>query len=93
MSQRARLLLLLAVTVLLGITVYLLAPHKIELMPYKTGMVCLAGLAGYLLDLAIFPYAQPWRYFKLIDDRAWAMLQLRQAAVVIGAMITVGLGL
>lgn len=47
----------------------LLAPQQVPVAAYKLCLLLLAGLAGYGLDRALFPYAEPSSYL-LRDWRA-----------------------
>lgn len=42
------------------------APQQLAVIAYKTALVILAGVAGYLLDRWAFPYARPHGY--LVKD-------------------------
>jgi len=46
---------------LLG-AVALISPQQLPVIVYKVGLVLLAGVAGYILDRALFPYARPDRF-------------------------------
>ena len=49
----------LIATVLLLAVIGLLYPHQLPVSLYKLSLVTMAGVAGYWLDRALFPYARP----------------------------------
>jgi hypothetical protein len=49
--------------------VALIAPHQTPVLAYKLGAVSAGGCLGYLLDVSLFPYAQPSGYLRF-DWRA-----------------------
>jgi hypothetical protein len=42
--------------------VALISPQQLPVIIYKVGLVLLAGVAGYILDRALFPYGRPDRF-------------------------------
>lgn len=62
LPQLPRLSGTIAVTVLLLIAVGLLAPQQLLVSLYKLSLLSMAGVAGYWLDCALFPYARPDGY-------------------------------
>jgi hypothetical protein len=44
--------------------VALIAPHQTPVLAYKLGAVAAGGCLGYLLDVSLFPYAQPSGYLR-----------------------------
>ncbi|MGE4191807.1 MAG: putative holin [Pseudodesulfovibrio sp.] len=42
--------------------VALISPQQLPVVAYKVGLVLIAGVAGYILDRALFPYARPDRF-------------------------------
>ena len=44
---------------LLFVAVALLSPQRMSLIVYKVALVALAGVVGYVLDRALFPYGRP----------------------------------
>lgn len=48
---------------LIGI-IFAIAPQQAPVTLYKLSLVTLAGLVGYWLDRAIFPYARPDSFIK-----------------------------
>ncbi len=92
----------------LAVAVVLIAPQQLPVIVYKLALVVLAGVAGYILDRALFPYARPHILSPdPINPReipgeiprldTWDMLyiaaQLRRTLIVVGAMLAVGMGL
>lgn len=61
-----RLVALLIITIALLCVVAVTAWHQLPVVIYKIALVSLAGVAGYWLDRALFPYARPDNY--LVDD-------------------------
>lgn len=59
-----RLFLLIVLNVLLIVLVLAIAPQQAPVTLYKLSLVTLAGLVGYWLDRAIFPYARPDAFVK-----------------------------
>lgn len=59
----------IAVTVVLLISIMLLAPHQLPVTLYKLSLLSTAGVAGYWLDCALFPYARPDGYLVNPDYR------------------------
>lgn len=55
---------IVAAALLLGL-VALTHPQQLPLSLYKLFLVAMAGVAGYLLDCALFPYARPDGYLAL----------------------------
>lgn len=43
----------------LAVAVAILAPQQLPVIVYKLALVVLAGVAGYILDRALFPYGRP----------------------------------
>lgn len=95
-----RLLGWIVVSILLTLAVALIAPQQVPVSLYKLNLIALAGVAGYWLDRALFPYARPDRFVDKVrrdrDDLCSAGLamasMLRRAVVVAAAMVAVGLG-
>ena len=59
----------IAVTVALMTAIGLLAPHQLPVTLYKLSLLSMAGVAGYWLDIALFPYARPDGYLVNPDWR------------------------
>jgi len=57
-----RLSLWLVISVLLLVVVALLYPQQLGVSLYKLSLVSMAGVIGYWLDRALFPYARPDGY-------------------------------
>lgn len=85
---------------LIGI-IFAIAPQQAPVTLYKLSLVTLAGLVGYWLDRAIFPYARPDQY--LIEacghikpaqclELVFAVAMFRRAIIVGCAMLAMGLG-
>jgi len=51
--------------ILIGILIAI-APQQVPLTLYKLSLVTLAGLVGYWLDRALFPYARPDSFLERI---------------------------
>jgi len=52
----------IAVTVVLLLSIMLLSPQQLPVTLYKLSLLSTAGVAGYWLDCALFPYAHPDGY-------------------------------
>ena len=52
---------------ILSALIGLIAAHQVPVMLYKQALVLLAGVDGYLVDWAVFYYAQPSGYL----DQDW----------------------
>jgi len=59
-----RLFLLIVFNVVLIGLVLAIAPQQAPVTLYKLSLVTLAGLVGYWLDRAIFPYARPDEFIE-----------------------------
>jgi hypothetical protein len=84
------------------ILVLLAAPQQLPIIAYKLALVTGAGVAGYGLDRALFPYGRPHAalpdcYYgdTPIDGSQvlYIVAQGRRAVIVAAAMLAVGLGL
>lgn len=84
------------------ILVLLAAPQQLPIIAYKLALVTGAGVAGYGLDRALFPYGRPHValpdcYYgdTPIDGSLvlYIVAQGRRAVIVAAAMLAVGLGL
>lgn len=71
----------------------LIAPQQLPVILFKLSLVLVAGFLGYWLDRRLFPYARPHEHFGERTRVVGAMLMLRRAVIVVGAMLAVGLGL
>lgn len=49
----------LAITLVLLLCVWLIAPQQLPVSLYKLSLVSLAAVVGYWLDRSLFPYARP----------------------------------
>ena len=99
-----RMSLSIVLSIVLGIVIMQLAPHQSLVTLYKFSLVTGAGVAGYYLDLELFPYArpdmflvEPWKRGQLpivapAEMPAFVAAQLRQAFIVGAMMLAVGLG-
>lgn len=54
-------------TVLLGALIYFLAPQQLPVSLYKLSLVTMGGVVGYWLDRALFPYARPDSFIRIVD--------------------------
>ncbi|MGE4294024.1 MAG: putative holin [Desulfovibrio sp.] len=80
--------------------VALAAPQQLPIIAYKLALVVGAGVAGYGLDRALFPYARPHAVDASGDElvldaklKLFLVAQGRRAVIVAAAMVAVGLGL
>jgi len=64
-----RLFLLLILNVILICLVFAIAPQQAPVTLYKLSLVTLAGLVGYWLDRALFPYARPDEFINQREFR------------------------
>lgn len=87
----------------------LFAAQQLPVILYKVALVVIAGVAGYWLDRAIFPYARPHvalpvpdhqrlerRSSPLMIDRSlvlYVTAQARRTIIVAASILAVGLGL
>jgi hypothetical protein len=76
------------------------APQQLPIIAYKLALVTGAGVAGYGLDRALFPYARPHVVDTSNDElvldaklKLFLVAQARRAVIVAAAMLAVGLGL
>ena len=58
-TKSPRLFYLLLITLLLGMTIAILAPSQFMVSVYKLSLVTMGGLIGYWIDRWVFPYARP----------------------------------
>lgn len=98
----------LIATLLLLAVIGLLYPQQLPVSLYKLSLVSMAGVAGYWLDRALFPYARPDDFMAqavsvggpFVPKRAvvptqqvvFAAAMLRRAIIVGFAMLAIGLG-
>lgn len=76
--------------------VALISPQQLGVIAYKVALVLLAGVAGYILDRALYPYARPDSYKDSVATTIrylYIAAQARRAVIVAAAMLAVGLGL
>lgn len=81
---------------LLVVAVVLISPQQLPVIVYKLGLVLLAGVAGYILDRGLFPYARPDAFKDSSAELVrylFIAAQVRRAVIVAAAMLAVGLGL
>lgn len=64
LRRAPRTTLFLAVAVLLLMAIATISPAQLPVALYKASLVALAGVLGYWLDRALFPYARPDSYLK-----------------------------
>jgi len=57
----------LLLAIVLMVVIVAIAPQKLEVSMYKLSLIALAGVVGYWLDRAIFPYARPDSYLTAVD--------------------------
>jgi len=98
-SRTPRLWRWMIATVCLIVLVWLIAPHQIPVMAYKTANLLLAVVLAYWVDCALFPYARPHSFAHTdpVADRQahWArsMAMMRRAVIVLACVLGVTLGL
>ena len=61
-SPRRWLLLTLFAVLALFAVIFVAAPVQVPIAAYKLALALVAGIAGHLLDCAVFPYAMPSSY-------------------------------
>lgn len=61
-SPRRWLLLTLFAVLALFAVIFVAAPVQVPVAAYKLTLALVAGIAGHLLDCAVFPYAMPSSY-------------------------------
>jgi hypothetical protein len=83
---------LLVAALLMGV-VWWLAPQNLPVLLYKLALVTLAGVVGYRLDRALFPYGRPHEWMHPGHHIIGVGCMLRRAIIVAAAMIGVTLGL
>lgn len=86
--------LTLAVTLILAVAIWWIAPQQLPVTLYKLSLITLAAVAGYYLDRELFPYARPDRWLNDLErhDIEFAVAQLRRALIVSACIIAVALG-
>lgn len=57
----------LLLAIVLMVVVAAIAPQKLGVTTYKLSLLALAGVGGYWLDRAFFPYARPDGYLTAVD--------------------------
>lgn len=81
--------------VLLGM-IFVIAPQQAPVTLYKLSLVTSAGLVGYWLDRALFPYARPDTLMAIglthPYNTAFLAAMIRRAIIVGCAMLAMGLG-
>jgi lipoprotein signal peptidase len=83
-----------ALTLLLFLLVFAIAPQQLSVVAYKLLLLMLAGVSGYWIDREIFPYARPDIFmYSHNNDIRLAAAMLRRSIIVAASMIAVGLGL
>lgn len=91
--------LLILNLVLIGI-IFAIAPQQAPVTLYKLSLVTTAGLVGYWLDRALFPYARPDKFvISSSHDKENSLVELvfcacliRRALIIGCAMLAMGLG-
>jgi hypothetical protein len=73
--------------------IWWLAPQNLPVIVYKLALVTLAGVVGYRLDRALFPYARPHEWMVDGHHLIGGVCMLRRAIIVSAAMIGVTMGL
>lgn len=99
-----RMWLSILLSLALGLLVSQAQPHLMSVTLYKFSLVVSAGVAGYYLDLELFPYArpdmflmEPWTRGTMpviapAETIPFVAAQLRRAFIVGTMMLAVGLG-
>lgn len=91
------------VTVAAQVLVAIVAPGQLAVLALKLGQVSAAGVGGYWLDRALFPYGRPHQFLEAREGesalqmservRLLAQCMLRRAVVVSACMVATGLAL
>lgn len=88
-----RLFALIVLNVLLLGMIFVIAPQQAPVTLYKLSLVTLAGLVGYWLDRALFPYARPDIYIDKAGFKVELFACMLRRAIIVGcAMLAMGLG-
>lgn len=98
--MKIRMLDWLAVTLLLTLIIYAMAPHQLPVSLYKLSLVAAAAVMGYWLDRSLFPYARPDQFGRWRDDlmvnstqaTVFAACMLRRAIIIAACIVGVSLG-
>lgn len=82
-----------AITILLTVAIYLLAPQQLAVSLYKLSLITTAAVVGYWIDRSLFPYARPDKFPQhSLNTNLIAASMLRRAIIVGCAMLGVSLG-
>jgi hypothetical protein len=68
----------LIATAIISLAVLAIAPQQIPVSLYKVDLIAIAGVVGYWLDRALFPYARPDRF--LVDNNWEDTLRMTDTA-------------
>lgn len=90
LREKIRMLDWIAVSILLTLAIWLLAPHQLGVTLYKLSLVSLAAVVGYWIDRSAFPYARPDDLS--LDHLETAAAYLRRAIVIGACIVGVSLG-
>jgi len=88
--MKIRMLDWLIASLVLALSIWLLAPHQLGVTLYKLSLVSLAAVVGYWIDRSLFPYARPDEL--TLTDHQVAAAFLRRALVVGACIVGVSLG-
>lgn len=77
------------ITIALLLCLAIVAPTKLPVVLYKSGLVTLGGVLGYWIDRALFPYARP----DQVASAERPMAGIRRALVVLACVLGLTLGL
>lgn len=92
------------ITVLLTCIIAYLAPQLLPVTVYKLSLVTLAGVIGYRIDRAVFPYARPHEIWEEIKEASpcadvkflsmiYSATMIRRSIIMLGVMVGTTLGL
>lgn len=90
----------LAVSVLLALAIWYVAPHQLPVSLYKLSLITTAAVVGYWIDRSLFPYGRPDKFGRWRDElfvnstqaTVFAACMLRRAIIIAACVIGVALG-
>ena len=85
----------IAIALLLLGAIAWLSPQQLPVVLYKLALYSLFAVVGYWADRSLFPYARPHQFHddSLEHAISFAAVMLRRAFIILGAVLTGGLGL
>lgn len=82
-----------AITILLAIAIYMLAPQQLVVSLYKLSLITMAAVVGYWIDRSLFPYARPDKFEPTTQNAILIATSMLRRAIIVGyAMLAVSLG-